>query len=402
LVEGLQRTQWTRTGLVSAVAIALAVWLGWQVIREPAIQRLPVAQAIRLAPDSPQVLSRAAVDRFDANELDDAQYLARDALRRSPFDVRSLRVLGLIEASRGRLDSADEILTLAGNWSLRDDPTQGWLVDRRLKEGQYESAFAHAETLIRRRDDLHPAVFELFRTAALSDPRALNALTQSVARAPPWRSEFLETLSNNDAGLNVSIAIAVGLKDQTTRFTNAELSEVYMALTKRARISDLRQVRQILLRPHTTGLSDGEFNGDQPIRPFAWSTVSRLGLVSEILSAGVGEENFLRVDSSGHSTEVATEQLLLLNPGRYEISGSVRQERGTQGALAWELTCLEGPQVLSFTPSSGNGSWVGFKHAFDIPNNCSAQWLRLRPRPSPFPVSTVTHYDKLSISLSSI
>ena len=124
---------------VEAVAsyglIVAAVVLGWQIAIQPLMQRAPAQLAIRVAPGSPLVLRRAAESELAARRIDNAAALSRDALVRSPFDVRALRVLGLTEARAGREDQADDILTLAGNWSLRDDPAHAWLVERRLRRG---------------------------------------------------------------------------------------------------------------------------------------------------------------------------------------------------------------------------------------------------------------------------
>ncbi|MGV8930453.1 MAG: tetratricopeptide repeat protein, partial [Brevundimonas sp.] len=137
--------------IVSFGLIVGAVVLGWQIALQPLMQRAPVEAAIRIAPTSPLVLRRAAEAELGADRNDNAAVLGREAFARSPFDVRALRVVGLTEARAGREDQADDILTLAGNWSLRDDPTHAWLVERRLRQGDYSSAFAHADTLVRRR-----------------------------------------------------------------------------------------------------------------------------------------------------------------------------------------------------------------------------------------------------------
>ncbi|WP_298745490.1 hypothetical protein, partial [uncultured Brevundimonas sp.] len=118
--------------VVSHGLVVGAVVLGWQIALQPLIQRAPVEAAIRIAPGSPLVLRRAAESELAAGRTDTAAALGREALRRSPFNVPALRVVGLTEARAGREEAADDILTLAGNWSLRDDPAHAWLVERRL------------------------------------------------------------------------------------------------------------------------------------------------------------------------------------------------------------------------------------------------------------------------------
>ena len=102
----------------SYVLVAVAIWLGWQVVREMAVGRLPAELSLRLSPGSALVLGRAAETEFAADRFENAEYLARQSLVRAPFNVQALRVLGLATAESGRKTEADDILTLAGNWTI--------------------------------------------------------------------------------------------------------------------------------------------------------------------------------------------------------------------------------------------------------------------------------------------
>ena len=194
-----------------------AIWLGWQILLQPVIQRAPPELAVRVAPGSPLVLQRAAEAEFVAGEKDDdarrydnAASLARDALALAPFNVRALRVVGLTEARAGREPIADEILTLAGNWSLRDDPAHAWLVEYRLRRGDYASSFAHADTLARRREDIRPQIFRLFTLAAATDTaRALPEVARLLDARPPWRQSYFDSLYVSGEGLQVAANLAV-------------------------------------------------------------------------------------------------------------------------------------------------------------------------------------------------
>jgi hypothetical protein len=110
------------------VLTALAIWLGWQIVTALVVQRAPPESAVRIAPGSAQALSRAAEAELIAERPDQAADLAILSLRAAPFDVRALRVLGLVRARTDEA-AADELLTLAGNWSLRDDPSHAWLMN---------------------------------------------------------------------------------------------------------------------------------------------------------------------------------------------------------------------------------------------------------------------------------
>lgn len=391
--------------------IAGGVVLGWQVAIQPLIQRAPAEIAIRLAPTSPLVLRRAAESELLAGDKDrdparyrNAADLARDALARSPFDVRALRVVGLTEARAGREAAADDILTLAGNWSLRDDPSHAWLVEHRLKQGDYASAFAHADTLVRRRDDIRPRIFELFTTAATVDTsRALPEVAVLLSARPPWRQAYLESLHADPRGLQVAVNLAVLLQAGRAPLTREELSQLYFQLLDKGQIDAVRVVRARLNRPATTALvSNGGFGDASAPEPFQWRLAQDAGVIAEIVPDDVRPADpALRIDYDGYSASRIAEQLMFLRPGRYRLSAESRAEEGDPAArLALTLTCAPGDLQILSTPAAAPGAevWTPFSATFSIPAGCPAQWLRLETRAGDKRQRTAAWLDKVAIN----
>lgn len=89
------------SGFAGYVFVAVAIWLAWEVCKAPLSVRAPAALAVRLAPTSPEVISRAAEAELVAGRVDNAKALSKQALAKAPFDPRSLRVRGLAEAKTG-------------------------------------------------------------------------------------------------------------------------------------------------------------------------------------------------------------------------------------------------------------------------------------------------------------
>lgn len=365
--------------------IALAVWLGWQVVREPIAERATPALSLRLAPASPNVLQRAAEVEFEAGRADNADELARASLAMSPFNARSLRLIGLVEAGRGNVDKADELITIAGNWSLRDDAAHGWLVERRLRTGDYESAFAHADTLIRRKVEFRPNVYRLFTTAALIDRRALRAVVNRLAVRPPWRSDYVETLKKSPRTAGLLATIVIALERTDGRFDRDELRLLYLHWLGTGQLPAARFLHDNLQRSAATTLvANSSMEATQGVEPFAWMLGSGVG-ISTSLSADdqVSGNSALRVDYDGYSSATALSQLLLLEPGAYAFKGRVRQELGTgDPRMTWQLVCVEtGMPVATRTPSLHDlgAAWSSFSFEVRVPaSNCSAQWLRLQ------------------------
>lgn len=381
-----------------------AVVLAWQVVSQPLMQRAPIDFAIGIAPSSPLVLRRAAEAELAANRADNAAALGRDALTRAPFDVRALRIVGLTEARAGRLSSADEILTLAGNWSLRDDPTHAWLVEHRLRRGDYVSSFAHADTLIRRREDIRPQVFGLFTLAASTDrERALPVVASLVAARPPWRQSYLDNLYTSTEGLQVAAALAVMLQSGPAPLTNVELRQFYMQLIDKGQVPALREVRQRLNRPTSaTEVTNGGFGDPSAPEPFQWRLDQTAGVIAEIVPDELRPSDpALRVEYDGFSPSRIAEQLMFLSAGRYRLTAEARAEAGDPGArLAWTVTCAPGDLRILSAPSAppAAAAWTPRSSDFTVPQACPAQWLRLETTASDRRAPVVAWFDRVVVT----
>lgn len=383
-----------------------AVVLGWQIAIQPLIQRAPVEAVIGLAPGSPLLLRRAAESELAAGRIDNAASLSRDALVRSPFDVRALRVLGLTEARAGRLDAADEILTLAGNWSLRDDPAHAWLVERRLRRGDYASAFAHADTLARRREDIHPQVFRLFTVAGVEDPqRALPVIAGLLAARPPWRAAYLGALRENAQDLQLAANLALLLEAGPAPMTTGELQLLYWNLVAKGHLEALNMVRTRINRPPPgVRVTNGGFADAEAPEPFQWKVYQEAGIVAEIVADDVRTSNAaLRVDYNGYATGTIAEQLTSLPAGAYRFTAEIRTETGDPEArLVWTLSCANGGGGIASLPagvSTGTpNAWTSLAGRFEVPANCPAQWLRLETRGDHQRAPVVVWFDRVAIS----
>lgn len=383
-----------------------AVVLGWQIAIQPLMQRAPVEVAIRLAPGSPLVLRRSAESELAAGRVENAAALSRDALVRSPFDIRALRVFGLTEARAGREDQADDILTLAGNWSLRDDPAHAWLVERRLRRGDYASAFAHADTLVRRREDIRPQVFRLFTVAGTQDPqRSLPVTASLLAARPPWRGAYLGSLNQTPQELQLAASLAILLEAGRAPLGNDELQGLYWTLLSKGQFEAINTVRERINRPPPgVAVTNGGFADAAAPEPFQWRLFQKAGIVAEIVADDLRPGNpALRVDYDGYATGTVAEQLTSLPPGTYRFAAESRTETGNPTArLAWTLSCATGGgAIASLTAGSPNATpniWTTFSGRFEVPNNCPAQWLRLETRAADRRAPTAVWFDRVTIS----
>jgi hypothetical protein len=386
----------------SFLLVAVGVWLGWQIVLQPLKERLPGPLALRFAPGSAQVLGRAAEAELGADRPENARDLARASLERAAFNVRALRVLGLSEAAEDREPLANEMLTLAGNWSLRDDPSHAWLIEYRLGRGDYGSSFAHADTLARRRPDLHPQLFSLFTTAALADPRSVPALVALLARNPPWRSAYINQLYKSEDGHRVAATLAIALRNSLTPFSASELGVLHQQLMSRGWLNVMSQVRQATGVPAAGSLLvNGGFGEQVAPPPYEWRLQSGAGLNVEILPDDLREDSSLRAQYGSLTLTPLAEQFLQLSPGQYRFGGEQRREAGkSQASLSWVLTCFETGAVIAEAPlAEASSAWRTFAFDFAVPaTGCQAQWIRLMPKPAERRTTVVGWYDRLSIA----
>ncbi|MFW2342871.1 hypothetical protein [Brevundimonas sp.] len=401
MADGLDEPPATKASPVlgyGAVGLAIGlIWLGWQVVLVPLADRAPAEHAVRLSPGSAVVLADASESEWRAGRLENADALARMALERAPFNLQALRVVGLVEGETGDRGVADDLLTLAGNWSLRDDSSHSWLIDNRLRRGDYGSAFAHADTLARRRAEVRPQLFDLFGTAMESDPRSVPFLAGELADSPPWRGAFISSLYQRDGGVALAAQLAMLMKDSEGRFSDAELQQLYQRLYSAGQTDALRQVRTALDRPSAgQTLVDGRFEADTAILPFGWSLAVGAGYsVAALSDAGPPEvtdgpsrpSGALRVGHNGQSRDVLARQVTLLAPGRYRLTGRSRWELGkSEMVFAWQLLCpgADRPagEARFSAPTSaspaGSQAWSSFSIEFQVPaEGCSSQTLQL-------------------------
>jgi hypothetical protein len=298
------------------------------------------------------------------------------------------------------------MLTLAGNWSLRDDPAHAWLVEHRLRRGDYASAFAHADTLVRRRADIQPQVFSLFTTAAAQDPqRALPVIASLLASFPPWRGDYFRSLIDTPEGLQASATLAIMLQKSRSPVTSEELEPLYLSLLARGQIDAVRTLRSRLNRsPAVDLVANGEFDSPDLPEPFQWILIQKAGATASVEADDSGRtRTALRVEYDGYSAAAIVRQRIFLTPGKYGFRASSRTESGSPaGRLAWTVTCLSGGQALLDIPAvpvgpAQTGPWSQAARDFSVPAGCPDQWLELHGRALDSRAPMAAWFDTISI-----
>lgn len=359
------------------------IWTGWQIVRHAYAQVMPPQQAVRLNPESPSALSKAAAETLAQGRPDQARRLASRSLAIQPFNVRALRVMGFVAEGEGSPERADRLITLAGNWSLRDGPAHSWLVRRRIAQGQIPSAMAHADAILRRRPDQYGPFFDVLSRSALSGDRAgQGALIELVRREPPWRAAYLNALVGDPQRLVIAVALAASLKEGPGRFTEDETARVYAAVAAINQPELLRRLREEIEGGKAPILANGDFNQPLTASPFSWRLRSGPGVLVEVAEHPEGAGPALHAYVNDLNQRILAEQLLLLRPGRWRLSARFQVTDGVlDERLVWSLACQQAPaRPLASLPVSpqARSVWERRSVEFAVPaEGCGSQWLRL-------------------------
>lgn len=382
-----------RTALLIGI-VGLCVWLAWAVVINALVWRGPPAFAVKLAPTSPVALTRLAHEEQRARRMAPAETLARASLRLAPFNAVALRVLGMSLHEKGETARAEPIMTLAGNWDLRDSPTQLWLFEQRVRAGEHASGFAHLDTVLRRRSDIRERLFAVVKQGLQEDPRVFGALAGRLALAPNWRPSFLSYLARDAAGRRQAVSIAASLNRSGTPLSDEEVRSLSSALLAERETAGLKWMAQQLGLLDGKPLRDAGFEGELVHPPFGWDIRGGAGASVEVVRDDTWNSRALLVSHDGLSVAPLARQLLALEPGRYALRGRSRGEDGPF-EYYWRVACVGGP--ASEAPARavpGMDPLVTFSVP---PAQCDLQWLELRTRLAERTRQSVAVFDDLSI-----
>lgn len=396
------RSRWREA--VGYGLITVSIWLAWEVVKVPFVERAPGPVALRVAPMSPEARRRAAEAALTAGDFERASALAGQSLSMAPFNARALRVRGLAEARADNLYLADQLLTLAGNWSLRDDPAHSWLIQHRLRRGDYASSFAHADTLARRRGDLHPQLFNLFTVAALADPRALQALIRTLATDSPWRLPYIDYLISRPDTDALILALGLALNNSSHPLTDYENGQIYRSWVAERRFNAVRALAASRKGATTDTVANGDFSAplSPDLLPLGWNLGIGPGMMVQIVPGGEPGGQALNVHYSGYAAANLVEQLILLEPGRYVLSAAQTLDGPAEEThLRWTIRCADTNEVVldHSLPGGAASETLTVRAEFQTPADaCAAQWLRLETRPADRRFTTSLTISRVLIS----
>lgn len=368
-----------RIGLL--VVAALLLWLLARGYADHLARPAPEL-ALALNRNQPEALVALAERALLAGAIDDAEASAARALAAHPFEGRALRVLGAVAERRGDRDRAFALMRLAVATTPRETAAQFWLGINALVDKDLDGALLRFDRLLRVEPETQKKVFPILWVIAYN-PVGAGPLGAYLAADPPWRAEFLAGVIRGADSISALTRLLRSIEGAGGKLTESELDRLAARLLA---LRDWGRLRRLLatMAPDapTDQLKDGGFDGVGRGPLLGWAIGPKLpGADVLIAAADAGGNRALHL--AFHDRRVPfrnVSQVLLLPPGRYQVSGRARlQDLATATGLGWNLGCIGSSALLGKSERMlGSRDWREFRFTFEVPDaDCGGQLLQL-------------------------
>lgn len=368
---------------VAAISVAILAWIGWVAIQTTRIDKLAETDpeaALRLDPDHPQALLALAWRQLGRDDNAAAMATARHLLAVEPGQGDAFAVLALAAARNGDAN-AEQLAAIALQRAPRNRDLRTQQAAAALKAGDLPAAMAQIDALLRLTPSRGKTLFPALAQQA-QDPRFADVLAATLARDPPWRRSFLNTLSRGGT--------PAGVDNLYARLQqHGELSKDEIGRWLDRMLADGRWGEAFANWVGTLGPNPGRIppvrNGGFESEPtglgFGWRNDPAKGVFTDIeAGTGTGGSRAAHLHFIGQAAKGNLRQALLLAPGRFRLSLRARAEflRSDQG-LQWIVRCDKGATVAMIDGLEGSFGWRSMETDFEIPaKRCPGQWLELQ------------------------
>ena len=307
-----------------------------------------------------------------------------------PTDALAYLALADLRAETGRLPTAVALAEVADALGPMSSPALARSAAFWFNHDRPERGLDRWSTLLRTRpaaaDRLYPALL------GLADNPATRSLLQPLLERPPdWWDRFF-TYAADKAPRPETVMFLYQGRNRAGAFPSDLEQRVYLErLWKDRRWRDAHQAWLGGLDEHAqTGLGQ-IYNGgfELPVTGigFDWRITSARGITVETIPTyGSSGRRSLHVAFEGMGERFGhVQQLLYLEPGRYQLRGRVRPDGlPPRQGLRWAVRCNESQeQPLAATEAfGGKDDWQPFTLDFGVPAaDCPVQTLRLEQKP---------------------
>lgn len=345
-----------------------------------------VERAHHLAPGDGRITSLLAQSLSgpdaDAHDRSRASQLAQLALRQDPTASIAAGILGLNRQIGGDVPAARRLFRYAEALSRRDLQTQVWAIEDSVGRGDIAAALRHYDIALRTSKSAPDLLFPIL-AMAMTD-RAIRApLVRLLAIRPAWGNGFIDYVATRAPDDVASAELLLAVKRAGVPVSDSAWALAIEHLVQR-RSYDQAWAYFAATHPGTDRRKsrDPRFASTEEAMPFEWIVGRDDGVNASIQPSPAGGLFDFTVPAAVGGRLL--EQLQLLPPGRYRLTGHSRDiEQPSSAAPQWVLTCRDDGSELGRIDVPNSASFGGeFSGEFDVPERCRAQVLSLVARPS--------------------
>lgn len=374
------------TARVIIVLVAAAA-LAWQVARTTTVAKPSLRASIgaRLWPSHPSVVidrtmaevgTQAARGRpLEVATLDQIDEIARKA----PLDPEPFLIKGALAQTRGDELLAERLFIAARSRDPRSPAARYFLAERYLRTGRVAPALAEIAALSRLLPDMK-AQFAPAIAAFAQMPGTIPQLRRFFRTSPELEAPVLATLAGDNRKAGLILALWGDRRpapDAVPPEWQARLIDSQVAAGQFERAFST-WARLAGVRPAPSSLFNPGFRTTAAPPPFNWKLDVSGAVVEPAPGGGIEVIYYGRKDTA------LAEQLLLLEPGRYQLAMIVSGPLGQGGEIAWTVSCLPRTEPVFRLPVDRKGRLAA---GFAVPAGCPAQRLALVATAGEFPQS---------------
>lgn len=329
----------------------------------------------------------AAFDTIDQNRTVDVPTIRAEAvaaLTRDPLNARALRVLGqLADISKDDPDAL-KFMNAAVRVSLHETIGVYWLMLKSTEAGDYKTAIAYADALMRTAPDMATYVVPVLAHFA-ADKAASDSVKAVIDSNPPWRKLFFALLPQSVADARTPLNLLVSLKTTATPPTSEEVGHYLQALIAH-KAYDLAYYTWLQFLPaeqlsNAGMLFNGNFEVTPSGMPFDWIIEQGSGVTIDIVPRPGKSERSLLIDFLyGRVDYHSVHELVVLAPGNYQFNGQYSGKIVGPRGLKWRIVCADTNVRLGESQmiTGLTATWKPTDFAFTVPaEGCRAQYVQL-------------------------
>ena len=354
-------------GVVGAAILLAILSLRDSATRAP--RSHPLSDLAAWWPSHPKVaterlfVAAALAARANRSLGSDARASLRAVVGRAPLDPQPFLLEGAVVQLEGNAERALQFYLTARLRDPRDPAARLLLADLELRRGDIEQGLANLVAITRieqhKASPIAPALLEYVQA-----PGAVTKVRSVFAKNPTLASDILTQLANDPSNLALIRALAPAVPGAAIAPWEARLVDSTLAGGEPAKARRLwLGFNRISPTNNDLPFNPG-FKTLAPRPPFNWTVSSGPGGLAEIKPEGG-----LAIVHFGREPVMLARQLVLLEPGRYQIQTALDRP-AEPGRLEWRLQCMTGgePQVIA----------VGARaKMFQSAADCRGYWLEL-------------------------